>query len=107
MDSKDMDENGIKTRSFRFEDYNNRRVFLRSYPLYSEPEDEENKEEIVKRSTKERKETKPMKKIILSVLQWGEGKVFVFKMFKHKITFSIIACLPVGFKPPAKALISA
>ncbi|KAJ4710866.1 1,3-beta-glucan synthase component bgs4 [Melia azedarach] len=104
MDSKGMEENGMRKRSFRCEDYNNRRVFLRSYPLHWEGEDKENDEETVvtKRNTKK----KPIKKIILSMFHWGEGKVLVLRRFKHKFTIYIIACIPVGFKSPT-ALISA
>ncbi|KAH7570475.1 hypothetical protein ACOSP7_018634 [Xanthoceras sorbifolium] len=114
MDSEGMEENGMRTRSFRYEDYNNRRVFLRSYPLHWGGEDDENNEEGVKVTYKspEKKqvEEKPVKKkhikkIILSVFQWGEGKVVVLREFKHKLTIYIIACVSVGFKSPT-ALIS-
>ncbi|KAK9277132.1 hypothetical protein L1049_006671 [Liquidambar formosana] len=100
-----MEENEMRARSFRYEDYNNRRVFLRSYPLHWGGEDEENKDEMVGIS-KESDRKKHVKKIILSVFHWGGGKVLILKRFKHKIAFYVIACLPVGFKPPT-ALISA
>ncbi|KAK3040835.1 hypothetical protein RJ639_029179 [Escallonia herrerae] len=137
-----MEEDGLRTRSFRNEDYNNRRVFLRSYPLQWGGEDEESKEDTAGVTTKgvdrkeptkkttrsafrlgggERKEEaggaakggdarerimnkilslfhlreededgkagegkKPIKKIILLVFEWGEGRVLIFKRFKHK-----------------------
>ncbi|KAA8528987.1 hypothetical protein F0562_033525 [Nyssa sinensis] len=104
MDSKYMDEKDMKARSFRHEDYNNRRVFLRSYPLHWGGEDEGNKEETVE-VTKSGDGKKPLKKIIISILQWGEGRVFLFRRFKNKVVFYVVACLPVGFKPP-RALIS-
>ncbi|KAE8698920.1 hypothetical protein F3Y22_tig00110597pilonHSYRG01086 [Hibiscus syriacus] len=55
------EEDGVRIRSFRYEDYNNRRVFLRSYPLRS-GEDEETVTVTEGSSTGK----KPMKKIILS-----------------------------------------
>lgn len=115
-----MEEEGLRTRSFRYEDYNNRRVFLRSYPLHwgkEEEEKEENKKQettttststagrVATKGGDQQKHKKPIKKIILSVIHWGDGKALVFRKFKHKITFYVIACFPVGFKPPT-ALIS-
>lgn len=104
-----MQENKIRARSFRYEDHNNRRVFLRSYPLQWGSEDEEDNEETVK-VTEESIEKKPMKKtpikdIILSVFHWGGGKVLVLRRFKDKFTIYIIACVPMRFKSPT-ALIS-
>ncbi|KAK2636750.1 hypothetical protein Ddye_031542 [Dipteronia dyeriana] len=113
MDSEGMEESGMRTRSFRYEDYNNRRVFLRSYPLHwgGEEEDEENNNEEAVKITNEIPEKKlvkkkPIKQIILSMFHWGGGKVLVLRKFKHKFTIYIIACVSVGFKSPA-ALISA
>ncbi|KAL5980157.1 hypothetical protein ACLOJK_036624 [Asimina triloba] len=40
------EESGARTWSFRFEDYNNRRAFLRSYPLQWEREEESNHVEV-------------------------------------------------------------
>ncbi|CAK7327381.1 unnamed protein product [Dovyalis caffra] len=99
MDCKDMEENGMRTRSFRYEDYNNRRVFLRSYPLYHGAEDETTNEETAS-ATNKATEKKPIKRMILSVIHWGEGKVLVLRKFKHKLQVYIIACMPVSFKPP-------
>ncbi|KAF9673671.1 hypothetical protein SADUNF_Sadunf10G0048300 [Salix dunnii] len=86
MDCKDMEENGtgMRTRSFRDEDYNNRRAFLRSYPLYHAAEGETANEEMVSASNKDT-EKKPIKRMIISVIHWGEGKVLVLRKFKHKI----------------------
>jgi hypothetical protein len=106
MDCKDMEENGtgMRTRSFRDEDYINRRAFLRSYPLYHGAEDETTNEEMIGATNKET-EKKPIKRMIISVTHWGEGKVLVLRKFKHKIQVYIIACMPFSFKPPT-ALIS-
>ncbi|KAF5183913.1 hypothetical protein FRX31_026500 [Thalictrum thalictroides] len=51
MDNPVIEENETRSRSFRYEDYNNRRVFLRSYPLHQwegYDHDEEGKEKVVK-----------------------------------------------------------
>lgn len=108
MENQGVEENVMRTRSFRYEDYNNRRVFLRSYPLHWGGESEEsNEEEAVKvTSNKSFEKKKPIKQIILSVFHWGGGKVLVLRRFKHKFTIYIIACVSVGFKSPT-ALISA
>uniref|UniRef100_A0A6N2MRX0 Uncharacterized protein n=1 Tax=Salix viminalis TaxID=40686 RepID=A0A6N2MRX0_SALVM len=104
MDCKDMEEIGAKTRSLRFEGYNNRRVFLRSYPLHFGAEDENTNDEMVGTTTKDT-EKKPIRRMFLVVVQWGEGKVLVLRKFKHKLQVYIKDCMPISFKPPA-ALIS-
>lgn len=97
----------MRARSFRNEDYNNRRVFLRSYPLDWGENDEENKDKgKTERVTKECDAKKPVRKKILAVLQWGGGKILILRRFKHKIAIYVVACLPVSFKAPT-ALISA
>lgn len=100
MESESRKENDTRARSFNREDYNNnRRVFLRSYPLHWGGEDEEGIEGRTERVSKEAvHEKKPIKKLIVSVFHWGEGQVLVLRRFKHKVSFYIIACLPVGFK---------
>lgn len=69
MDCKDMEENGAKTRSLRFDGYNNRRVFLRSYPLHFGAEDENTNEEMVGTTNKDT-EKKPIRRMFLVVVQW-------------------------------------
>ncbi|KAL2478779.1 uncharacterized protein Fot_47793 [Forsythia ovata] len=108
-----MEENGMKARSFRYEDYNTRRVFLRSYPLQwgAESESEESKE--AGQETKEeavnaktvKTGKKPVKKIILAVIHWGEERVIVLRRVKDKINIYLVNCMPVNFKVPT-ALIS-
>lgn len=110
-----LEYSGLRTRSFRDEDYNNRRVFLRSYPLDWElgegASDHDHHEEGLKSKPNSSKECRsssrkrPIKKIILSVFHWGGGKVLVLRRFKHKVTIYVISCIPLGFKPPT-ALIS-
>lgn len=66
-----MVENGLKMRSIHHEDYNNRRVFLRSCPLHWGAADETIIEEMVS-ATNQNTENKPMKRI-----NWSEGKVLL------------------------------
>ncbi|KAH1122413.1 hypothetical protein J1N35_005573 [Gossypium stocksii] len=96
-------EDGMRTWSFRYEDYNNRRAFLRSYPLHWS-EDEDNPETVA--VTKENKTAKkPTKKIILSACHWSGEKVVILRRFKHRLTAYIMACISIHFKSPT-ALIS-
>ncbi|KAK1377341.1 hypothetical protein POM88_033534 [Heracleum sosnowskyi] len=87
--------------SFREEGYVNRRIFLRSYPLHWGGEDDKSKEleKPAPKGTNEAK--KPLKKIIISIFNWGEERVLIFRRCKKKIIVYAISCLPVGFKPPA------
>ncbi|KAF5746455.1 hypothetical protein HS088_TW06G00626 [Tripterygium wilfordii] len=98
MGFKDLEENGMRARSFRYEDYNNRRVFLRSYPLHWGESEEEKEEMVIHTTTMSSTEKKPIKKIILSVVHWGGGKVVVLRRFRHKVSVYVIACIPVGLK---------
>ncbi|GLT38415.1 hypothetical protein SLA2020_126700 [Shorea laevis] len=104
MEGKGMDEEGVRTRSFRYEDYNIRRVFLQSYPLQWREDDEKNEEtlQVSVESTGKR----PIKKTILSVFHWGGEKAFVLRRFKQKVTVYVIACIPIRIRGPS-ALISA
>ncbi|KAJ0763383.1 hypothetical protein HanPI659440_Chr08g0280041 [Helianthus annuus] len=122
---------GLRTRSFRNEDYTNRRVFLRSYPLYFDNDEDhqqttatagydhdnvgnglrdacefghgDEKKEKKKMKIKMKKEA--IKKIMVTIVEWGDGRVVVLKRFKHKVSFYVVACFPIVFKHP-KALIS-
>jgi hypothetical protein len=84
MDCEDMEENGTKTRSLRFQDYYNRRVFLRSYPLHFGAEDEKTIEEKVSATNKDT-EKKPIRRMFSAVIHWGEGKVLILRKFKDKL----------------------
>ncbi|KAL0428899.1 UNVERIFIED_CONTAM: hypothetical protein Sradi_0515900 [Sesamum radiatum] len=110
-----MEEDGMRARSFRYEDYSTRRVFLRSYPLHwgADSQVEESREAAAATAEDRKVEParaakgkKPIKKIILAVIQWGEERVLVFRKFNHKIMIYVVNCVPVHFKPPT-ALISA
>nr|XP_043613871.1 uncharacterized protein LOC122585813 [Erigeron canadensis] len=124
-------EDGLRTRSFRNEDYNTRRVFLRSYPLFDHDDNnndtqasatidsdryfnrgisgdfvngDDPKKEKKKMNMKKKKEA--VKRIVVTIVEWGGGRVVVLRRFKHKVSFYVVACFPIVFKSP-KALISA
>ncbi|KAL5975440.1 hypothetical protein ACLOJK_019762 [Asimina triloba] len=92
------EEDGVRARSFRYEDYNNRRAFLRSYPLHWEidertGDEEEEAEEKTSAAGRDRR----MKKRILSIFQWRGGKIFLLRKLKTKVaTFYLAACSPLG-----------
>ncbi|XP_071691166.1 uncharacterized protein [Rutidosis leptorrhynchoides] len=120
---------GLRTRSFRDEDYNTRRAFLRSYPLFDndveeddqqtqanigttrsnkvgasefvDDEDDKNK----RKSMKFKKKKEAMKRIMVTIIEWGGGRVVVLRRFKDKVSFYVVACFPIVFKSP-KALIT-
>ncbi|KAK1306291.1 hypothetical protein QJS10_CPA10g00002 [Acorus calamus] len=98
----------MKTRSFRYEDYNNRRVFLRSYPLQWEgEEEEEDKGEVMMKVSKGDKKNKVVvgvKGRAMAVFHWSEGKVLLLRRLKHKVAYYLVACHPFGFKASANLL---
>ncbi|KAF4378804.1 hypothetical protein F8388_006255 [Cannabis sativa] len=109
--------NGMRSRSFRNEDYNNRRAFLRSYPLQWGTEEEEeggNEQHIAKEdhhkinyNNIKKKKKKTIKRIIIAMIHWGNDKALVLKRVKTRVTIYVIACIPIVFKPSTTALISA
>ncbi|KAK9090141.1 hypothetical protein Sjap_023323 [Stephania japonica] len=106
MTSVGVHEDGARVRSFRDENYNNRRVFLRSYPLYWEDvEEEEQDEEKEGKVERVRGKAVRVKKMFVSLVHWGGGKVLVFRKLKHKVGVYLIACHSFSFKP-STALIS-
>ncbi|KAK9104171.1 hypothetical protein Scep_021015 [Stephania cephalantha] len=111
MTSVGVHEDGARVRSFRDENYSNRRVFLRSYPLYWEDDDEEEEEEEEQDESKEKKVERVrgkavrVKKMFVALVHWGGGKVLVFRKLKHKVGVYLIACNSFSIKP-STALIS-
>lgn len=90
------------TRSFRYEDYSNRRVFLRSYPLHWDGKDDEKEDRVPEGTNRKRL----IKELVLSAANWGEEKVLVLRRLKVKLAVYVIACVTFGFKHKT-ALISA
>nr|GLL40642.1 hypothetical protein PRUPE_4G256400 [Ipomoea trifida] len=123
---EDETTTGMRSRSFRDEDYNTRRVFLRSYPLQWGDEGEKEAaaaaggggggekkgEEETTATARESAETSEgmkscMKKIVVAAFQWRGERSLVLRKFKHKFTLYFVTCIPVGFKAPTHAFISA
>lgn len=100
-----MEPTGLKkivnprARSFRQEDYGTRRTFLRSYPLHWGEEDYIISKQLEKTTPDEGK--KPLKKMIITIFNWGEKRVLIFRRYKNKVTVCVVSCFPVGFRPPA------
>ncbi|XVF43740.1 hypothetical protein PTKIN_Ptkin02bG0064800 [Pterospermum kingtungense] len=93
MDCQGIEGDGIRrSRSFRNEDYINRRAFLRSYPLHW-GEDEETVT-VTKESSAGKK---PIKKIIPFALPW-RGKKAILRRFKDNLTVYVFACIPIRFR---------
>ncbi|KAG9144601.1 hypothetical protein Leryth_010815 [Lithospermum erythrorhizon] len=103
MDSQGVERTQWTTKSFRYEDYSNRRAFLRSYPLHRADEDGGNKDEATTTEVS-RNRRKLMKKIILAILEWKGEKIIVFRRLKNKVQLYVITCLPVGFEVPTGLL---
>ncbi|KAL1828672.1 hypothetical protein ACET3Z_007084 [Daucus carota] len=67
-----------RARSFREEGYTNRRIFLRSYPLHWGGDDRS--KELEKTAPEGANEAKKhLKKIIISIFNWGEERVIIFR----------------------------
>lgn len=110
LDQEEM-EDGVKMKSFRDEDMETRRIFLRSYPLRWDEEEEEDeegegessREEAVSRKKQQYFKVKFfMKKNLITVLHWGEGKLLLLKKMKNKVAFYLVACHPFGLKTSTK-----
>ncbi|CAN0929248.1 hypothetical protein LINGRAHAP2_LOCUS36958 [Linum grandiflorum] len=99
----------VRAKSFRDEDYNNRRVFLRSYPLHWDAEDRSDEDMIMRQPTSKinSSQKRPMRKMMVSMFQWGEGRVLVLRRFKHKVSVYVVSCIPVsGYRSSSGVLIS-
>ncbi|GAA0147605.1 hypothetical protein LIER_07263 [Lithospermum erythrorhizon] len=81
MDFQGVERSQWTTKSFRNEDYNNRRAFLRSYPLHMADESVGNNNETTNREVM-RKRRKQMRKIILAILEWKGEKIIVLRRLK-------------------------
>ncbi|KAF3338714.1 hypothetical protein FCM35_KLT17551 [Carex littledalei] len=107
------EEEGWKARSFRHEDYNTRRAFLRSYPLqWDDDETGEEAQTDARESTavmsmKRRKAAASVKKKLIMVFHWGEGKCLILRRIKEKFVYYLVVChgfSSFGFKSSDKML---
>ncbi|KAH7673980.1 Transcription factor LuxR-like autoinducer-binding domain-containing protein [Dioscorea alata] len=93
----------MKTRSFRDEDYNIRRVFLRSYPLQWEEDEaldlEEEDEKEIMSDFKFGIRSK-----FIALIHWSEGKVVLLRRIKDKVAFYFVSCHSFGLKSPNKLI---
>jgi hypothetical protein len=106
-----MEENeGLRARSFRHEHYNTRRAFLRSYPLQWDDETVEETQAGAIESTAvvptEKGKAALVKKKLIMVFHWGEGKCLVLRRLKEKFIYYLVVChgISFGFKSSNKML---
>ncbi|KAH7689471.1 hypothetical protein IHE45_03G100400 [Dioscorea alata] len=104
-----MEEEGVtKPKSFKDEEYCNRRVFLRSYPLQweenqvleaeQEEEQEEEEEGEVPHSSSS------LKGKLIALIHWNEGKLLLLRRIKNKMTFYLVSCYSFAFKSSKKLI---
>ncbi|KAJ4962984.1 hypothetical protein NE237_022923 [Protea cynaroides] len=104
------EEDEKKARSFRYEDYNNRRVFLRSYPLHWTDDEVDDDYDVMATQgmldDSKRGKITAIKRRALIVLRWSEGKVLILKKLKNKVCFYLVTCCPFRLKQPSPSLLS-
>lgn len=89
-----MEVEGVRARSFRYEEYNKRRVFLRSYPLHWGGD-----EEVGENVSSSRERKRGAKERILATFHLGGGKALLLRKLKHKVALYLVSCRAFGFKP--------
>jgi hypothetical protein len=104
------EDEGLRARSFRREDYNTRRAFLRSYPLQWDDETGEDMQTEARESTAvvptEKGKVALVKKKLIMVFHWGEGKCLILRRIKEKFVYYLVVChgISFGFKSSDKML---
>ncbi|KAL0915972.1 hypothetical protein M5K25_013445 [Dendrobium thyrsiflorum] len=103
-------------KSFKDEDMTSRRIFLRSYPLRWEEQEEELADEFsprneVLQSTEKMRHCSKLKSLIknnlIEMFNWGQEKLILLKKIKNKVSFYLLSCHPFGFKSPTKLISTA
>ncbi|KAF7095029.1 hypothetical protein CFC21_097275 [Triticum aestivum] len=101
--SREEEEAVVKpTRSFRYEDYSTRRVFLRSYPLQwdspapgggvdekqggAEDDDEDRYGDGGGRDRRWKRQ------VVAAVVEWGEDKLLLLRRVKKRLALYLIGC---------------
>ncbi|KQK18453.1 uncharacterized protein LOC100835391 [Brachypodium distachyon] len=96
------------TRSFRYEDYSTRRVFLRSYPLQWDASDgkqqgqlgDEKHSEEDEDGYERRRDRKWKRQVVVAVVEWGEEKLLLLRRVKKRLALYLLGC-HYGSRPPA------
>ncbi|CAL5047625.1 unnamed protein product [Urochloa decumbens] len=112
--SKEEGEAVKPTRSFRYEDYSTRRVFLRSYPLQWDwspaPEDDE-KHGLAGGATDEAARDGNdgdercgggrgwKRQVVEVVVEWGEDKLLLLRRAKKRLALYLLGCGRYGSRP--------
>ena len=97
-------------RSFRYEDYSTRRVFLRSYPLqWDSPApaatagDEKIKQgqgdEVDEDRYEYRDDRRWRRQVVLAVVEWGEDKLLLLRRVKKRLALYLLGCHYGGGRP--------
>jgi len=98
------------TRSFRYEDYSTRRVFLRSYPLqwdWSPAQDDDEKDGLSPAHTEAAAGNRAdhadgdeccggsrrwKRQVVAAVTEWGEDKLLLLRRAKKRLALYLIGC---------------
>ncbi|NP_001142819.1 hypothetical protein Zm00014a_040304 [Zea mays] len=97
--SKEAGEETKLTRSFRYEDYSTRRVFLRSYPLQwdwspSRDDDDDDKQDGQDAADGDEccGSRRWKSKMVAAVTEWGEDKLLLLRRAKKRLALYLIGC---------------
>ncbi|CAL5052699.1 unnamed protein product [Urochloa decumbens] len=111
--SKEEGEAVKPTRSFRYEDYSTRRVFLRSYPLqwdWSPAADDDEKHGLAGGATEAAGDGNDgdercgggrgwKRQVVEVVVEWGEDKLLLLRRAKKRLALYLLGCGHYGSRP--------
>ncbi|WVZ80993.1 hypothetical protein U9M48_028421 [Paspalum notatum var. saurae] len=85
------------TRSFRYEDYSTRRVFLRSYPLQWDDDEKHGglSAEDAARNTADGDEHCGRgwkRQVVVAMVEWGEDKLLLLRRAKKRLALYLLGC---------------
>jgi hypothetical protein len=92
------------TKSFRYEDYSTRRVFLRSYPLQweSPAPGGDGKPGQVYATADEVGEDQCDRRWVVAVVEWGEDKLLLLRRAKKRLALYLLGCHYGSGRPALK-----
>uniref|UniRef100_A0ACD5ZUC2 Uncharacterized protein n=1 Tax=Avena sativa TaxID=4498 RepID=A0ACD5ZUC2_AVESA len=96
------------TRSFRYEDYSTRRVFLRSYPLQWDspaPGADEKLGHVYAAAGEvgdDPYEQHRDRRWVVAVVEWGEDKLLLLRRVKKRLALYLLGCHYTGGRPALK-----